>query len=161
MACALRRGICKIEVVRVRDPAAVDRELLAKNLRGKDLVLSFIGTGPMQREDKLFLMDEDNEKRAQAVKRLYALIDLGAAFKVPVVIAKYRGTTKDVDGCRMEDLAKILQDATQVAESKGIEISIEPQNATNINNLNSIGETVDWLEKIISTKFACLWIFTT
>lgn len=129
----------------VRDPRTVDREYLLKQLEANGLVLSMIGTGPMQREEHLFLMEQDETKRAEALARLDALIDLGAFFHVPVIVAKYRGTCSDAPGCTMDDLAAILKTADEKTKAAGIELLIEPQNANNINNLNAIGETVDFI----------------
>lgn len=129
-----------------RDPANVDKERLDKALEENGLVLSMIGTTPMQREDHLFLMDRDENKRKEAVKRLYALVNLAAYYKVPFVVGKYRGTVSDEPGCSLKDLSAILGEADRKAGEAGITMLIEPQNPTNINNLNTVGETVEWIQ---------------
>ena len=90
----------------VRNPDTTDRTFLRKLLSENHLQISAIGTTPMQKDDKLFLLDSDREKQKEAIRRLYACIELGAYFHAPVLIGKYRGMVKDVDGCRMEDLEK-------------------------------------------------------
>ena len=130
----------------VRDPASVDKERLDNALAQNGLVLSMIGTTPMQREDHLFLMDMDENKRKEAAKRLCGLADLAAYFKVPFVVGKYRGTVSDEPGCSLENLALLLKEADCKAGEAGITLLVEPQNPANINNLNTVGETVEWIE---------------
>ena len=139
-------GYAGIELL-VKDPAAVDREELKRLLAENGLSLSAVGTTPMQKEDHLFLMDPDPEIRREAAERLFGLIDLAAEFEAPVLIGKYRGTAKDADGCRLEDLAEVLKKADEEAGRRGTLLFIEPQNASNINNLNTIGETVSWIRE--------------
>lgn len=131
----------------VRNPDSVDRDKLAKLLSDNSMLISAVGTTPMQKEDQLFLLDPDPEKSSEAVRRLYGLIDLAAFFRAPVLIGKYRGTVQEKVGCRLSDLAAIMQKADAYAMEKGIVLFLEPQNKTNINNLNSIGESVAWIEQ--------------
>lgn len=141
-----RAGYDAVELL-VKNPDAVDREQLQRLLSENELVLSALGTTPMQKEESLFLMDPDPAVRKEAVRRLYGLIDLAAQFRTAVLIGKYRGMVRDEDGCRMEDLEKILAEADQKATEVGVELFLEPQNPTNINNLNTISESVEWIEK--------------
>ncbi len=130
----------------VRDADEIKKEELKKILDENQMEISAIGTTPMQKKDKLFLMSENKEIRKEAKKRLDDLLELGTFFKAPVLIGKYRGTVKDVNGSRLSDLEMILHEADEKAKEKQINIFIEPQNPDNINNLNTIGETVRWIE---------------
>lgn len=141
-----RNGYEGIELL-VKDPASVEKEKLQQILKENEMTISAIGTTPMQKEDRLFLLSENQEIREEAEKRLEGLISLAEYFQAPVLIGKYRGTVKDADFCRMQDLERIIGRADQMAEKKNVELFIEPQNADNINNLNTVGETVEWIEK--------------
>lgn len=141
-----RAGYEGIELL-VRDPDTVDTVLLRRLLEENSLILSAVGTTPMQKEDHLFLMDKDPDRRKEAVRRLYGLIDLGAEFQAPVLIGKYRGMTKEAAGCHLSDLAKVIREADRRAGEKGILLLLEPQNASNINNLNRVEEAVSWIRE--------------
>ncbi len=138
------KGYEGIELL-VRDPDQVEKEKIQNILDAYHMHISAIGTTPMQKEDHLFLLSEQKETRHEAKRRLEGLISLGEYFEAPVLIGKYRGTVKDADGCRMEDLEAILKDADKIAANKGVKLLIEPQNPSNINNLNTIEETVVWI----------------
>lgn len=138
-------GYGKVELL-VRDAYTVNVELLTEKLQEYKLGIAQIATGPMQRLDHIFLMSPDPVIRKKAVNQLEGLIELGSKFKAPVVIAKFRGQTGDVTGCRLDDLASLLHSAEEAAFSSGIELLIEPQSAPGINNLNGIEESVQWIE---------------
>lgn len=131
----------------VRDPEKVEKEKIQEILHACHMQISAIGTTPMQKEDHLFLLSEEKDIKEEAKRRLKGLISLGEYFGAPVLIGKYRGTVKDAEYCRMEDLEEIIRDADEMAGSKGIELLIEPQNSGNINNLNTIEETVVWIHE--------------
>jgi sugar phosphate isomerase/epimerase len=132
----------------VRDPLTVNRDLLDGLLKENQLSLSSIGTSPMQKEDKLFLMDPDQGKRKEAIRRLRDLIDLAAYYQVPVLIGKYRGMVGDQSGCTLGDLQNIIEKAGQWAEDAGIDIYIEPQSEDSINNLNTVSECIAWINSL-------------
>lgn len=131
----------------VRNPDKVEKEKIQNILNTYHMNISAIGTTPMQKEDHLFLLSEEKAIRDEAKRRLEGLIGLGEYFNAPVLIGKYRGTVKDIEGCRQENLEAVIEEADKMAGSKGIQLFIEPQNQDNINNLNTIEETVAWIHK--------------
>lgn len=131
----------------VRDPAEVPKDQVLTLLQENKLQISAIGTTPMQKKDHLFLLSEDKEIREEAQKRLEALIELGDFFHAPILVGKYRGMQKDADHCRMEDLEEIIRKADKKASETGVTLLIEPQSSDNINNLNTIEETVAWIRR--------------
>lgn len=131
----------------VKNPFEVKRQEIHEILKQNHMHISAIGTTPMQKEDQLFLLDENEKLREEAQRRLEGLIELAGWFKVPLLLGKYRGTVKDADFCRMEDLEEIIGKADKFATDRNIEIFVEPQNKDNINNLNTVKETVEWIQK--------------
>lgn len=123
------------------DINAIDRALLETRLR-----IAAIGTSPMQLAEHLFLLHEDAAKRMEAIRRLHALLRLCARYRAPLLIGKYRGMTADAKGQRMEDLAEIIAKACNEAKQNGTSILIEPQNKDSINNLNTIAETLSFIQ---------------
>lgn len=63
----------------VRDPQTVDIRLLDQLLDENGLVLSAIGTTPMQTRDGLFLLHEEERVRTEAYYRLEQLIGAGGS----------------------------------------------------------------------------------
>lgn len=139
-----KNGYEGIELL-VRDPEKVEKEKIQERLHVYHMQISAIGTTPMQKEDHLFLLSEEKEIRDEAKRRLEGLISLGEYFKAPVLVGKYRGAVKDACGCRMEDLEAVIREADETAGRKGVQLLVEPQNPSNINNLNTIEETVAWI----------------
>lgn len=131
----------------VKNPDTVDKERLNFLLQSNQLELSCVGTGPMQRDDRLYLMGADKDKRKEAVRRLYGLIELASLYHVPVLIGKYRGMAGTQPGCRLEDFERIMTEADETAGSSGIELFLEPQGKDSINNLNTVEECVSWIER--------------
>ena len=131
----------------VRNPDTIDAGHVKELLKENALSVSAIGTTPMQKEDHLFLMSEDGAVRKEAVRRLYGLIELGAAFDAPVLVGKYRGMVKDAPGCRLQDFGMIMKEADAFSAEKNVPLFLEPQSESNINNLNSIGEAVSWIRE--------------
>jgi sugar phosphate isomerase/epimerase len=137
-------GYSAVELL-IRDAAVVDSDKLQYLLGKNNLRLSMISTGPMQRLDHLFLMDADPIKRHLAVKRLDDLLCLGALLHAPIVIAKFRGQVSDCENCLLTDLAAILRYVDKKAGEFGIQVYIEPQSRPDMNNLNTIEETVSFI----------------
>lgn len=132
----------------VRDPRTVNRNLLDGLLELNQFSLSAIGTSPMQIEDKIFLMDTDKKRREEAIRRLDGLIDLAAYYHVPVLIGKFRGMVGNQPGCTLGDLQDIMSKACKKAEEAGVDIYLEPQSRSSINNLNTVEECITWINEL-------------
>ena len=139
-------GYTGVELL-VRDPAALDVGRLDGLLTAWGLEISAIGTSPMQVQDHIFLLCEDEENRREAMARCRDLIGLAAYYKVPALIGKYRGQVVERPGCRMEDLARVFKEICGEAKKKGVRVLVEPQNAGNLNNLNTMAETMEWIDE--------------
>lgn len=139
-------GYTGVELL-VRDPARLDVGRLDGLLAAWGLEISAIGTSPMQVQDHIFLLHEDGENREEAMSRCRDLIGLAAYYKAPALIGKYRGQVADRPGCRMEDLARVFEKICGEAKRQGVRVLVEPQNAGNLNNLNTIAETMEWIDR--------------
>lgn len=144
---ALKKSGYEAVELLVRDPKTVNRNLLDELLELNQLSLSAIGTSPMQKEDQLFLMDTDEERREEALRRFDDLIDLAAYYRVPVLIGKFRGRVGDQPGCTLGDLQNIMRKACKKTEKAGIDIYLEPQSRSSINNLNTVEECIAWINE--------------
>ena len=132
----------------VQDPERVDTALLDQALEKWELSLAAIGTSPMQSEEKLFLIHPDKACSGEAKERCHSLLKLCARYQVPALIGKYRGQVMDEEGCREKDLEAALAQVCREAKALGVEVLLEPQNATNINNINTISDGLCWIQKL-------------
>lgn len=129
----------------VRDPDQVDRQYLSRCLEKWDLKLAAVGTSPMQIMDKLFLMHPKEAARREARRRCSGLLRLCRDFGAPALMGKYRGQISGEPGCGWEDLAECMESVCREAGRLGVAVLLEPQNASNINNLNTIDEALSWI----------------
>lgn len=150
-----KQGYQGVELL-IANPDTVQKEILTEELDKFHLKLAVIGTSPMQIGEKLFLLHPDPENRREARRRMSGLIRLCAALGVPAVIGKYRGQIADAPGCREQDLEAVFKDICEEAAAADVPILIEPQNATNINNINTIQDGLDWIRRIGYGKMGLL-----
>lgn len=129
----------------VREPKTVNIQLLDRLLDANGLVLSAIGTTPMQIKDGLFLMHEKKSIRTEASDRLDQIIELAAQYQTSAIVGKYRGMTGEGYYTSLPYLEDLLIKACQKALPYGVNLYLEPQNQTNINNLNTISQTLQWI----------------
>ncbi|MCD8083399.1 MAG: sugar phosphate isomerase/epimerase [Clostridiales bacterium] len=141
------QGYAGVELL-VRDPQSFSVERADSLLKKWNLKVAAIGTSPMQIQDHLFLLHPDEENRAEAMARCRSLIELASYYQVPALIGKYRGQIGDAPGCRKEDQLLLFQEICDLGRKAGIRILVEPQNQTSLNNLNTIRETLEWIERI-------------
>lgn len=132
----------------IRDAGQVDVGYLDSCLNRWDLQIAAIGTSPMQIEDKLFLLHPDAENRKEAKRRLNGFLELCGYYHAPALMGKYRGQIGEGRFCSWQYLKEMMEETCRKAEALGVSVLLEPQNATNINNLNTIGETISWIEEI-------------
>lgn len=150
-----KQGYQGVELL-IANPDTVQKDVLREELERFGLKLAVIGTSPMQIGEKLFLLHQDPENRREARRRMSGLIRLCAEFQVAAVIGKYRGRLADAPGCRENDLEAMLKDVCAESASFGVPVLIEPQNATNINNINTIQDGLDWIRRIGYEKMGLL-----
>lgn len=132
----------------VKNPDTLERDVLEQALYHYDLRLAAIGTSPMQIEEKLFLIHPDVENRREARRRLSELLKLCAQYQVPLLLGKYRGQLGPEPGCSADNMREMLEDVCEEASQLGAGILLEPQNATQINNLNTVAETMEWVNAL-------------
>ena len=132
----------------VRDPEKVDVQSLSGLLSANSLGVAAIGTIPMQADDKLFLIHPDKNNREEARKRCSGLLRLCRYFYAPLSIGKYRGMISDSEGCSMENMKAVIKDICEEAKSMGVTVMIEPQNTSNINNINTLTECTEFIREL-------------
>ncbi|MDO4268579.1 MAG: sugar phosphate isomerase/epimerase [Eubacteriales bacterium] len=132
----------------IANPDTVDTAQLDGELARYGLNVAAVGTSPMQIGEKLFLIHPDPENRREARRRASGLLRLCARYGAPALIGKYRGQLSEAPGCSEADLEEVLRDVCREAEKLGVTVLLEPQNKTNINNINTISDGLDWISRL-------------
>lgn len=132
----------------IANPDTVDTEELDRELNRYGLKVAAIGTSPMQIGEKLFLIHPDEENRREARRRASGLLKLCARYQAPALIGKYRGQLSDEPGCGEKDMETALRDVCREAKALDVPVLLEPQNASNINNINTISDGLLWTARL-------------
>jgi sugar phosphate isomerase/epimerase len=136
------------------DPSAFEPFAFRRALERHDLDPVGVGTGPIGRQDGLYLIHADDSVRARAVERYHAVIDLAADWHVPAAIGRGRGLLSSAPSpdVGMQWWRQALDELLEHAERRGINLLLEPQNRYNADLLVTIDETVTLLEEVGSSR---------
>lgn len=140
----------------VRDPGAIDREAVRRVIRDSGLAVAAIGTGQAYLKDGLSFTSDDAGIRARAIERMAAHVQLASEFGAPAITGLIRGRiTRDraaTDARVVEALTRLLP----VAERSDVRLLIEPINRYETDYLNTIGETLDLIDRMRSARLQVL-----
>ena len=132
----------------VRDPGLMDIPAIQSVIKQSGMGVAAVGTNPAMSQDGLTLLSPDAGIREKAVARVLAMVDFASTWGAPVCIGKYRGQLwKGNEKEAMKALTDAVLRISSAAARKGVRIMIEPQNRSNINNLNTVAETAKWIEQ--------------
>ena len=132
----------------VRDTRTVDRGRLRAALEKHGLRLAAVGTSPMQQLDHLFFLHPEKAVRRTAEQQAMIQLELAGEFHACACIGKFRGSVSDEPGCTWKDLYEVMSRIGEAAARQKVTVVVEPQNPDSINNLNTIGETLNWLSEL-------------
>ena len=134
--------------LQVRDPAAFDTKAFAKLVSGAGLQISAVSTGSIGASENLYLTAADAGVRRRAVDRFKLVLQLAHDYGVDASIGRFRGTTKWAPSREigLEWFRSAMDEVVPLAESLGVRIVLEPQTRYNSDFLNSIAETVAFIE---------------
>ncbi|RAS75530.1 sugar phosphate isomerase/epimerase family protein [Priestia endophytica] len=143
-----RIGYTGIELL-IRDPKEVDISLLYTLTQQLDLQIVAVGTGPVVSDDRLTFMSDDDDTRIKAIKRAKDIIEFASQFNCPVSIGKLRGELdKENPKQSWEWLDDALKQVTEHAERYKIDIMLEPQSKSAMNNLNTTLDALFYIHLI-------------
>jgi sugar phosphate isomerase/epimerase len=133
----------------VGDPAAFDADAWIAGVKRSGLTVAAIGTGPVVFDHKLTFTDVDPVVRRAAIDRAIAIVHFAARLGAQVNIGKLRGDLVAGDETRSRELMRAaFTEVCAVALPLGVTITLEPQNRTIINNLNTTAESLAWLRAL-------------
>ncbi|GAC1571262.1 MAG: sugar phosphate isomerase/epimerase [Candidatus Elarobacter sp.] len=142
--------------LQVRDPSAFDTKAIGKLAAGAGLKIAAISTGSIGPSDNLYLTSADPEVRRRAIDRYKLVLQLAHEYGVDSSIGRFRGTTKWAPSREvgLGWFRSAMEELVPLAESLGVRIVLEPQTRYNCDMLNSIAETVAFIESFASTALA-------
>lgn len=132
----------------VRDAGELELPYLKRVLSRYHLEAASFGTSPMLAQDKLNLLAKDRQLRELTFRRTIQLIELASHFQAPVSIGKLRGNLREEEGCTAGLRDEIFGRLCDYSERVGGFILMEPQKPDNVNNLNTIEESLEWLRNM-------------
>src|SRR5919199_835221 len=133
--------------LQVRDPAEFDGAALGRCAQEAGLKISAVSTGAIGAADGLYLMHADADVRRRAVERYKSVLELAASYGVDASIGRFRGVTSAAPS---RDIAigwfrAALDELVPVAERTGVRIVLEPQLRFIGDFLNTIDETLEFI----------------
>ncbi len=148
---AARLGYDGIEL-NLRDSAQIDGIDLLARLEHFGLSVPSIGTGQSYFGDGLSLADPDREVQAAVRRRMRDHILLGAELGARVVIGSIRGRLDDQSTVSRQACYQMAVESTrflaEFAASRGVGLTVEPINRYETNFLNTIDETLTFVDQI-------------
>lgn len=133
----------------IRDPEEIDQEKSIQTIHEAGLLVPAIGTGQAFLEEGLSLSSLKDEVRQRAVERIKSHILFAAPLNSLVIIGLIRGNITPEDRERALDCLKdSLIECSAFAQKKGVRLVIEPLNRYEINFLNTIEETLEFISSL-------------
>jgi sugar phosphate isomerase/epimerase len=142
--------------LQVRDPSVFDTKDLARCAQQAGLQIAAVSTGGLGAADKLYLMSPDADIRARAVERYKQVLELAASYGCDASIGRFRGMASWAAD-RQTALGwfrAALDQLVPVAERLKIRIVLEPQMRFIGDTLNTVAETIQFIEEYGSPVLA-------
>lgn len=131
------------------NPESFDAIEIKSTLNQYAMEVASVGTSHLLNQDGLSLMGSCREQSDAAMKRIQSVIRFATRFTAPVSIGKFRGNMSEPQNPdELKKLAETLKVICGFAADQGIDILIEPQNCTNINNVNSVADACMFLNEV-------------
>jgi sugar phosphate isomerase/epimerase len=113
------------------------------------LAVAAIGTGPVVADDGLTFTASDETGRRAAIERAKAIVRFAAPCGAQVNIGKLRGNLPAGAEARARDWQRAaFAEVCAYADTLGVVVTLEPQNRTVVNNLNTTVGGLAWLREL-------------
>jgi sugar phosphate isomerase/epimerase len=147
---AIELGFDAIEMS-VRDPA--DPEVVAcnDNARRRGLHISAIATGQSYYSDGWSLTSDDRDVQQRLSRRMQSIIDLAAPWPALVVIGGVRGELTGSERDHRDQHHRAVEAVRRYAEyalQQNVWLAVEPINRYETNYLNTISETLQFIDEV-------------
>ena len=117
-----------------------------KNVRLKISLLAAIWLT----EKGSYITDYDKDRRAQAIKRYKSQIEVASKFgaeNMPIGYSRGNQKETETEESYQRRLAESLKELSECADSKGVNLLIEPINRYEINTLNRVDQALEFISK--------------
>lgn len=136
----------------LRSPDELDQEAILSWARELDLEVPSLGTGQSYFVDRLSLADPEPANQAAVRRRLESHIRFAARLGARVVLGSIRGSL-DVssDEGRLTGYraaVEAVQELAHYASEHGVSLTVEPINRYETNFLNTIAETLEFIDTV-------------
>jgi len=148
-----RNGFDGIEIC-ISEPKKVNIEELNKKLMSHNLGISTISTGQSRVLEGLNLTDDSSEIRDKAVERIREHIELSTKIgypKVTIGLLRGLGDPKKKEQ-QMEYLHAAMEKCGEYAKQYGVMVMLEPINRYETLLLNSVKETMDFIDTLANSQ---------
>ncbi|MCC8190232.1 MAG: sugar phosphate isomerase/epimerase [Planctomycetes bacterium] len=135
-----------------RDAARLNGDAILQCSEATGIGVSALATGMAKRVDGLTFISDDDAVRQAAVRRVHGFIDLAARFGAGIIIGSLRGLIPDLARRDVYDrrFRECLDQVLERAERSGVDILLEVINRYENNYLNTVAETLAYLDPIPS-----------
>jgi len=138
----------------IRDPKAVDRKAILRNLEETGMEVSTIGTGQAYGEDQIFFTSPDEQVRRATVKRIKDQIDFASELGAKVIIGLIKGPLPELEPERATARARAidcLRECADHAQKARVSLPVEAINRYEANFLNTAEDTYRFVQEIGSS----------
>jgi len=135
--------------LQTRDVGAFDGAAFERMVRDAGLTITAVSTGPTGSADSLYFMSPDPAIRERAIERFTGALKLAAQYGVHATIGNLRGFAKWAPD-RETGLGwfrAALERLLEVSERVGAPILLEPQNRYQTDVLNTVAETLAFIDE--------------
>lgn len=131
------------------DPTRLEPASIRANLDRYGLEAGAVGTALINLVAGMTLLDPDPQNATQAKFRLNQTIDFAAAIGAPLLtIGSFRGRFSTAGGQGRQQLASILHEAANYAQSCGIQLVLEPINRYQSDGITTAAEGLAFLTEM-------------
>ena len=138
-----------------RDPQEDDIRSIARMAEAFGMDVPMLCTGEMYGQEQLSFMDPDESVREQALARTRAVIDSASRLGAQVNIGRLRGRFfPHIPRERsLEWMYAAFGKAARYGETKGVTLALEPIEYLDCNNVNTVREGVEVVERVAHPCF--------
>ncbi|MCX7796189.1 MAG: sugar phosphate isomerase/epimerase [bacterium] len=130
----------------IKDPSLVDPKKIKEIAYKFNLIVPALGTGRAFTEDGISLSNKEKGIRDTAVERLISHIELAKELSSMVIVGLIRGNVYDEEGVNY--VKDLLREVCNYGKQKDVRILLEPINRYEVNWLNTIEDTYNFIKEL-------------
>lgn len=141
----------------IRTPLDISKREVSRLNSRYNLSVSAITTGLIRSEDGLEFSSLDYMVREKAVSRVKEIINFSLEFNAPVIIGLVRGNLQEeIMDRQRQHITDCFLACAEYAEKQQAKMIIEPINRYETNFLNTISETVSFIDELQTTSIGTM-----